>query len=464
MFKRGLLAGLLLSMVVALPASAATPALDWNGPYFVAPQTIADIDCPSTGLCLAADVEGNVISSTSPTGTETSWSAADVTSSSPRSISCATTSLCVAVGTDGEIITSTDPTGGAAAWTTTDIPGVAYLGAVDCAPGVCAALDIEGRLLLSDNPAGGAGEWTIGEGLGNQFFLAAIDCPSSALCVAVGSENHNLGGGLFVQENLIFTITDPVGPDRETKKTYLGPRSYIRAISCPTTSFCVAVDKWGETWISTDPTGGAAAWPNQWISSQELLTDISCPTASFCTVVDENDQALTTNEPAGDKEAWAATTIPSGLLNVSCPSTSLCVAAGLNEVAVGTPPTPEKQAPPIETPPPGPTVISPASLFLQPSAITVKNNRAKLIVTCLGPYVCSGRAKIAVTSKGSYRTIGDSRFSISGRKVVTVKLNSRGRELFEDKRQTRARVQLSGSSSAGQSLALRQQATLKLRG
>lgn len=457
------------ALLLAAAPAAAEPALDWQGPYLVAPDSVSDIDCPTTSFCIVSDTDGDVITSSNPTGTASAWTAAQVTDSTPISISCSSPSLCVAVGAAGEIVTSTNPTGGKAAWTTTDIPGAGFLGAVDCAPGVCAALDNEGRILLSSNPTGGAGAWTIAEPIvtGNQFFLSSIDCPSSQLCVAVGAENRNLGSGLFVQENVVFTISDPVGPGRTTTKSYLGPRSFIRSISCPTTSFCIGVDANGESWTSTDPTGGAAAWSNHFIDSQEQLFDVSCPTTAFCAAVDDNDQALTSTDPLGGLEAWAATEIPSGLLNISCPSTTLCVAAGLNEVAVGVPPTPEQpqQQPAVEQP--VPTPIYPASLFLPPSAIKVVGGKAKLLITCLGPYHCSGRAKLDVRApKGQtgYRPIGSGYFSFKGRALITVKLNQRGRQLFKAKKQARARVNLSGRTSVGQPLSLWQTNILKRQG
>lgn len=475
MFKNCLVGVLFVLLLIPMPADAAEPALDWSDAKLVSPDTIADIDCPTSDFCITADVYGHVTTSSNPTGAESDWKAVDVTSSSPRAISCPSPSLCVAVGADGQMATSGDPTGGAAAWATTDIAGVGYLGAVDCAIGVCAALDSEGRILLTSNPTGGAGAWSIGEPVGNQFFLSAIDCPSSALCVGVGAENHNLGGGLFVQENIVVTIEDPVGPGRKLTKSYLGPRSFIRAISCPTTTFCIAVDKQGGAWSSGNPTGGASAWSNQLVDSQELLTDISCPTTSFCVAVDENDQALTTSTPAGSLESWAPTSIPSGLLNLSCPSSSLCVAAGLNEVAVGTPPVPVQP----RSLPPGsgsePPITSPSWIFLSPKAQTVRDGTLRLLITCVGVLSCQGHVKVAVpagalgsrasTSTGARMvTVASKGFSFERTKVLPIPLSRRGRELFERRRQVQALIRVAGHDAASHPFSLRRVVTLKRRG
>ena len=474
MFKHCLVGVLFVLLLIPVAADAAEPALDWSDAKLVSPDTIADIDCPTSDFCIAVDVFGNVTTSSNPAGAESDWKAADVTSASPRAISCPSPSVCVAVGVDGQVATSKDPSGGAAAWTTIDIAGVGYLGAVDCANGVCAALDSEGRILLTSNPTGGAGAWSVGEPAGSQFFLSAVDCPSSALCIAVGGENHNVGGGLFVQENVVLAIQDPVGPERKVTKSYLGPRSFLQAISCPAPTLCIAVDKQGEAWSSGDPAGGAPAWSNRLIDPQELLTDVSCPATSFCAAVDENDQALTTSTPTNGLEGWAPASIPSGLLNVSCPSTSLCVAAGLNEVAVGTPPVQAVQPPPGMDP--GPLlIVGPSSIFLPPVAQTVRDGTLRLLVTCVGALSCQGRVRVAVPAglfnkrggqSSSVRLVpvASKGFNFKGRKVLAIPLNRRGQKLFEDRRQVQALITIGGQDAALHPFSLRQIATLKRRG
>lgn len=460
MFKRSVLAVLAAIMIMATPVAAAEPALDWAGPHLIAPDTIADIDCPTTTFCIAVDVEGNAMTTSNPSGDETAWQAIDVTPVSLRAVSCALPALCVAVGTKGELATSTDPTGGAAAWTTTDIPGASYLGAVDCAPGVCVALDNEGRILLSSNPTGGAGAWTVMETIGtNQFFLAAIDCPSANLCVATGSEYRNLGSGLYVQENIVFTISDPVGPGRAFKKTYLGPRSFIRAISCTTTTFCVAIDKLGEAWTSTDPTGGAPAWTNQLIDTEGDLNDISCPTTTFCAAVDDHFQALTSTNPLRGLEAWAATS-HNTMTNISCPSASLCISAKDNYVMVGMPPGPPKVITIIEGPPPPPPPSpTPGTLFLPPGTVPVKNGQAKLRLTCTGTSPCEGSAKLRARSG---RLLASKRFWLpSARtKIISVPLRKFARRAMDLRKSLPVKVQIKAQVS-GQPFTLNRMTKLK---
>lgn len=464
-------AALATMMVLTASASAApTPALTWSSAKTVAPDTITDIDCPSSSLCVAVDVSGNVITSTNPNGPAADWTATDVIASSLHAVSCASPSLCVAVSTAGQLVTSTDPTGGAAAWTTTKISGVGHLGAVDCAVGVCAALDADAKILLSSNPTGGAGAWTVGEPSGTSLFLSAIDCPSSALCVAVGAESRNLGGGFFVQENVVFTLTDPVGPGRQAERSYLGPRSFMQAISCPATSFCLAVDKSGEAWASSDPTGGESAWSNQFIDAGEELTDVSCPSPSFCVAVDKSGHALTSVDPTEGMSAWGVADIPAGLLSLSCPSASLCLAAGLNQVASGTPPPPEQPQPSQPS-----TPSQPAQAFVRPHllllhrVVMVWYGRAKLALTCYPS--CSGVARLELKkgrrskgARGAFRSSGAVRFAITGNKRATIRLSKKDRELLDERKQLQGRVRISAHASTGQPLSLEQIVTLKKRG
>ena len=70
-------------------------------------------------------------------------------------LSCPSVSLCIASDTDGNILTSTDPTGGANAWTSAavDIPGCAP--AINpCISGQLYARDDQGTRVLDTAPPG----------------------------------------------------------------------------------------------------------------------------------------------------------------------------------------------------------------------------------------------------------------------------------------------------------------------
>lgn len=442
--KRVVLAVLAAMLVLASPAAAAEPSLSWSAPQTVAPDTIGDVDCPTAGLCVAVDAGGNVITTTNPTGPAAGWASADVFGASLDAVSCSSASFCIAAGQEGNLLASTNPTGGAAAWTATKVPGVGDLEAVDCTVGACAALDSESRILLSGNPTGGPGAWAVAEFTSGSISLTAIDCPDSGLCVAVGHGRRNMGGGLFVQENLVVTIADPGGAGRSFKNSFIGFRSFIEAISCPTATFCLAVDRDGYAWSSTAPAGGEAAWQEVFVDSSGNLADVSCPTSSFCVALDESSRALTSTNPAGEATDWGVAPVPSGILGLSCPSTSLCLAGGERQVTAGTPPVPVtpdgSQPPPAWTPPPLPR----GTLgFGRVSRLSVKNWKVKVLLSCSSMHSCSGGIKLTVPnpppksgggrpSRPRQLRIGAAAFSIlpGTTEKVMIPLNKRGRELL----------------------------------
>ena len=94
--------------------------------------------------------------------------------------------------------------------------------------------------------------------------------------------------------------------------------------------------------MSSRPTGGAGAWSRASIDSPQQLTGISCPSISFCVAVDLGQDVITSLNPTGGAGAWTAARAdtgngsarnlharritPADLAAVSCPSSSLCVA------------------------------------------------------------------------------------------------------------------------------------------
>src|SRR5581483_6109801 len=94
-----------------------------------------------TSFCAAVDGEGQVLTTTNPSGGDGAWAIAPIDGqlTDPRSlgelvtaISCPSASLCVAVDNIGNVITSTNPTGGASAWTVTSVDSPNALLAVSC--------------------------------------------------------------------------------------------------------------------------------------------------------------------------------------------------------------------------------------------------------------------------------------------------------------------------------------------
>jgi hypothetical protein len=99
------------------------------------------------------------------------------------------------------------------------------------------------------------------------------------------------------------------------------------AISCPSESLCVAVDRAGNALTSTDPSAAAPSWASATIDRGRELTSVSCASAAFCVAVDAAGQALASTDPAGGSWTNAGEVDEGGhLTGVACPSASLCVA------------------------------------------------------------------------------------------------------------------------------------------
>jgi hypothetical protein len=109
------------------------------------------------------------------------------------------------------------------------------------------------------------------------------------------------------------------------------PGSGFFSVSCPTISFCLAVDGSSDSTTYNGSTWSTAHGvdPNGSILSSEL-TDVSCATASFCVAMDGADHSITYNG-----SSWAqpqTLNTPGGqqpvVPYVSCASATLCVGAG----------------------------------------------------------------------------------------------------------------------------------------
>lgn len=111
-----------------------------------------------------------------------------------------------------------------------------------------------------------------------------------------------------------------------TEPQVYGTNSVLTSVSCPTTSFCVAVDSTGEA-IRWD--GGRWSGPQRVESSSAAfggpsVTGVSCSTGKFCVAVDTAGMAFVWN---GSR--WSAPEVADpghSLTSVSCAASIFCVA------------------------------------------------------------------------------------------------------------------------------------------
>ena len=171
-----------------------------------------------------------------------------------------------------------------------------------------------------------------GHSTGRHLF--AMSCPSTSLCVA-GDDSGN-----------VVTSTNPTGGTAAWKLTNLGSEA-IRSVACASTSLCVAVAGPGDkVFTSTNPAAGTPVWSEtdglvDSGNSTDLLTGLSCPSQSLCVATDLDGSILYSTNPTGGAGAWTRVPLngaPS-LGGISCPSTSLCVAVTGSQVITSTNPT-----------------------------------------------------------------------------------------------------------------------------
>jgi hypothetical protein len=265
-------------------------------------------------------------------------------------VDCVGESLCVAGGALDTLATTQSPTGGAAAWHVTyptyadPEPGCLEEGesaascaeprgsidGVSCATELlCVAVGYEGGVWVSTDPADG--HWTVGDTGHGSPHLTAVSCPSTSLCVAVS-------GGTGPLPGRIYTTTDPTsGVWQETR---LANPPDLRAVSCAGPSACVAVAKAGRIFTTIDPTGGASAWGEAASPTARDLEGIAClPT--LCVAGDGGGNILTSTDPTAGAPFTAANADGSvQITGVSCPTTTACVAVDNNaDVLTSTAPT-----------------------------------------------------------------------------------------------------------------------------
>ena len=273
---------------------------------------IAGVSCPSVSLCVALDPAGNVLTSTNPAGRGATWTVARVEGTSKQAVlrtpmltalSCPSASLCVAGDRNRDIITSTDPLHGH--WRVVDTgidTGFVGITAVSCpTTRLCAAADGSGHLITSTNPTGDASSWRVQ--ITSPGGLYGISCPSAALCVAVGS-------------SAVWWSTNPTGGAAGWHSAVVDSNGIgsMDAVTCPSTSLCVAGDRSGNLITSTNPTGGASAWRVDAVDPASSfaggipplsgVTAVSCPSVSWCVAVDSIGNALRSSNPVGGASAW----------------------------------------------------------------------------------------------------------------------------------------------------------------
>jgi hypothetical protein len=178
---------------------------------------------------------------------------------------------------------------------------------------VCLGLALAAAAFLSVPAGAGAAaplSWSAGPSIGSA--VDGLSCPTSSFCLAVDGSGDVIEG-------------DPLaGSPWRTAATLT---SSLDSISCVSESTCFAVDEAGEVLSSSDPTHAAWSKPE---AIGEPLRSISCASQSLCVAIDQAGGVLSSSDPAGGASAWQQVRFDSTspLAGVSCAPGGLCVAVG----------------------------------------------------------------------------------------------------------------------------------------
>ncbi len=284
-------------------------------------------------------------------------------------VSCPTVKFCIAVGqgpNDGGLILTWSGGG----WTAVEAPlpaGVAavgsYLTGVSCpSASYCVATGayypdesdlIDGASSIMLLTLSG-GTWTAvqaplpgGAVSSAGSNLYGVSCPTASYCVAVGDDSTSTAGSFH---GLLLTRSGGAwkaaqAPNPAGFSTY---GAMLMAVSCPSSSFCVAggggllLTLSGGTWramLAPVPASGAGVADNN-----TAIQGVSCASVSYCvagggyeaTAVPTNRDAFLTLSDGAWKAAQAplpanalinGSSVPA-LAGLACPAASSCVAAG----------------------------------------------------------------------------------------------------------------------------------------
>jgi hypothetical protein len=173
---------------------------------------------------------------------------------------------------------------------------------------------------FSGHSSGWSAVRDVDPGSKSNLGISSNSCPTTSFCMAVDSNGRSLS----------YSRGKWSAPDS------IDPYGILNSVSCPTTSFCMAVDSNG---VSLSYFNGKWSKPDT-IDPQSSTTgnglgmsSVSCPTTSFCMAVDDLGNALSYDngkwsapdsiDPQSAKNHNAGTF---GLTSVSCPTTSFCMA------------------------------------------------------------------------------------------------------------------------------------------
>ena len=333
-----------LAMITLGAAPSATVDTNVGGT-----TAITGLDCPSANLCIGVDDGGGILHTSKPTGSKSAWhrSVQSAATDGLNGVSCPSTHFCATVGNTDRVALSTHPATDTN-WTTFKLPFIFEgddgpspynLESITCASTkLCVATPDEYGLIVSTSPSAGPTSWhLVKPTTANANSWDAVSCPTTSFCVA-GDAIGRVAVSRHPAKASAWHLTKIAHGARARRPPN------ISSISCPSSTFCLAGDAGGSVHWATRPAGGARAWHAVKISGARLIA-ASCRSRRFCVVINARRQAYASTDPTGRKSAWHAVTLKTGhfpiasaalenLRSLSCAPHHVCVAGSGDGVAV----------------------------------------------------------------------------------------------------------------------------------
>jgi hypothetical protein len=236
-----------------------------------------------------AKIVREILTSTDPTGGPEAWKVTRLRGKRPLySVACPTVTECVALGENGTMLSSSDPLGGAKAWKSANlypyVPATNGPNAVACAPGggLCVATGEKSSMLWARKPLAGILGWQ-GVGLLGFPTLLGAACASPKLCIGYGF-------------GTLITSTNPARGRWSARGAPKGLPAGLELAAgfCASSGFCAVAGGRGNHngTVYTNPSPPQSAWHKASVDSTPIRA-ISCLSSTLCVAVDGEGRILT---------------------------------------------------------------------------------------------------------------------------------------------------------------------------
>ena len=201
---------------------------------------------------------------------------------------------------NGDVLSSSAPPFAAASWSApASIAGSSYISALACPSSTeCIATDADGNVYTSSTPPFDAATWSTSHFSIDTSTIYELACPSSTSCIAIDSL------GRVLTASVPFTPASWSKPSASTD-----PDNSITELVCPTSSLCVAGDAAGDVLTSTTPPFNGPSWSSANVDPDSVITGLACSSNVFCLIGDDGGYVL-----AGTVAAPVTATAPPGVV------------------------------------------------------------------------------------------------------------------------------------------------------